>query len=161
GNDLGIAGPDDLDVDLAVHPDRRPATGADYTHTEAEGIKTAERTAGTLPLSVNRDVMAARLSRYIEPRYPPDASAAQIKGLVEVSVRVSPKGDVTDVKLLSGHPALARAAIAAVKQWPYKPFVVQGRPVAVTPIVDVSFPPKRADQCRSCKEFHLGDSITR
>jgi periplasmic protein TonB len=59
--------------------------------------------------------------------------------LVVLKVEISPEGDVTDLSLVSGHPLLVPAAIDAVKQWKYKPYLLNGQAVTVETQVSVSF----------------------
>jgi protein TonB len=75
----------------------------------------------------------------VNPDYPKDARKQGIQGPVILRVQISKAGDVTDVKLISGHPALAQAAINAVQQWKYKPYLLNGYPVEVETQVQVNF----------------------
>jgi periplasmic protein TonB len=54
-------------------------------------------------------------------------------------VAVDKEGNVANIQLISGHPLLAPAAIEAVKQWKYKPFLLDGIPLAVETQVTVNF----------------------
>jgi periplasmic protein TonB len=56
-----------------------------------------------------------------------------------LQVKIDKQGDVYDVKLISGHPQLAPAAIDAVKQWKYKPYLLNGYPVDVETQITVNF----------------------
>jgi protein TonB len=71
--------------------------------------------------------------------YPPDAKKAGIEGTVRVKVVIETDGSVQPLGVESGHPLLAPAAIEAVRQWKYRPTMVQGEPVEVTTVVDVTF----------------------
>lgn len=137
GGDLGMAGPDTLDIEPLVGPAEADgqAKGRPLAGSEPGGVAAA----AALVQSVDRDAMAARRLVYVAPQYP--AGAEHIKGVVELVITVSPQGDVIDVRLLSGNPALVQAAIAAVKKWRYRPFLVDGKAAAVSAIVDVKFPP--------------------
>lgn len=73
------------------------------------------------------------------PEYPLDAKIFGIQGDVLLDVFIGADGSVEDVNVVSGHPLLAKAAIAAVKRWRYEPFVVGGRAVEVSTQVKVSF----------------------
>ena len=52
---------------------------------------------------------------------------------------ISKTGDIQNLHLISGHPMLAPAAIEAVKQWKYKPYLLNGEPVEVETTVQVNF----------------------
>ena len=88
---------------------------------------------------VSDTVMSAQVLTKVAPTYPPLARQARIQGTVVLKVQISKSGDVEDVQLSSGHPMLAPAAIEAVKQWKYKPFLLNGEPVAVETSVTVNF----------------------
>jgi protein TonB len=77
----------------------------------------------------------------VSPPYPPDARAARIQGSVVMAVVIGKDGNVQEVSLVSGHPMLAPAAIDAVKQWKYRPYVLNGKPVEVDTQITVNFTP--------------------
>lgn len=79
------------------------------------------------------------LAKRVEPVYPPIAKAARLQGKVTLSVLISRQGAVTDLKVLSGPPMLVGAATDAVKQWQYKPFLVDGKPAQVSTVVELPF----------------------
>ena len=88
---------------------------------------------------VDQSVMSALILRKVAPNYPPLARQARIQGQVILNIDISKSGDVTDVRLVSGHPMLAPAAIEAVKQWKYTPYEVNQEPVEIETNVIVSF----------------------
>ena len=90
-------------------------------------------------VSVAPDVQATKLLQSVPPVYPGLARQARIQGTVKVQVVVGADGLVLNVKLLSGHPLLAPAALEAVKQYVYSPTFENGQPVRVTTEVDVLF----------------------
>jgi protein TonB len=63
------------------------------------------------------------------PDYPTLAKQAGARGEVVVTAVVGADGRVKDVRVLSGHPLLRNAAVAAVKEWVYKPTTLNGKPV--------------------------------
>ncbi len=75
----------------------------------------------------------------VNPDYPPLALQAHVEGTVRLQVRVTKVGDVDRVQVVSGHPMLALAAIEAVKQWKYKPYLLNGEPMQVETIVQLTF----------------------
>jgi TonB family protein len=83
--------------------------------------------------------MRAQRIQQIDPVYPPGAIQEKVQGPVVLDVQVSPAGDVRNVMVVSGDPILTAAAIEAVKQWRYRPFVVNGNPVAVVGMVRLHF----------------------
>jgi TonB family protein len=73
------------------------------------------------------------------PVYPPIAKAAQATGVVVLQLTISPTGDVSSVKLISGPPMLNGSAQEAAKHWTYRPFEVDGRPAEVTTTIAIPF----------------------
>lgn len=79
------------------------------------------------------------LVKRVNPVYPPLARQPRIQGTVLLQAQISKDGTVEDLQLISGHPMLVPAAIEAVKQWVYKPYVLNLSPVAVETQVEVNF----------------------
>ena len=75
----------------------------------------------------------------VDPAYPQAALKAGAYGLVEVQVRISQTGEVQSVQLISGDPVLASSATEAVKQWHYKPYLLNGGPVPVSTKVTLNY----------------------
>jgi TonB family protein len=90
-------------------------------------------------IRVSDDVMRGVLVKKVAPVYPPLARQARIQGIVILKVLINKSGDVFDVQLVSGHPMLAPAAMEAVKQWKYQPYLLNGDPVEVETNVQVIF----------------------
>ena len=63
------------------------------------------------------------------PHYPSAAIKAGISGVVVMETVINTEGDVTDVRIIEGNPILAGAARKAVKEWKYRPVVVDGTPI--------------------------------
>ena len=88
---------------------------------------------------VSSGVQSGLLVRKVQPVYPPLARQARIQGTVVLQAQISKTGDIENLQLVSGHPMLAPAAIEAVKQWKYKPYLLNGEPVEVETTVQVNF----------------------
>jgi periplasmic protein TonB len=88
---------------------------------------------------VSQGVIAGNLIKKVQPTYPALAKQARIQGHVLLRAEISKDGQIQNLQLISGHPMLAPAAIEAVKQWRYKPYLLNGEPVAVDTEVDVIF----------------------
>jgi protein TonB len=84
-------------------------------------------------------VQSGLLVRRVQPNYPPLARQARIQGAVVLQAQISKDGNIENLQLVSGHPMLAPAAIEAVKQWKYKPYLLNGEPVEVETQVVVNF----------------------
>ncbi len=88
---------------------------------------------------VSSGVSTGLLIRKVQPNYPQLAKQARIQGTVVLQAEISKDGTIQNLQLISGHPMLAPAAIEAVKQWRYKPYLLNGEPVAVETQVVVNF----------------------
>jgi protein TonB len=90
-------------------------------------------------IRVGGNVQAANLVQQVRPVYPPLAKQARISGTVELSAVIGKDGRVADLKVVKGHPLLVQAALDAVKNWVYKPTLLNGEPVEVSTTIDVNF----------------------
>jgi len=88
---------------------------------------------------VSLGVSQGLLVKRVQPAYPPLARQARIQGTVLLQAEISKDGTIENLRLISGHPMLAPAAIEAVKQWRYRPYMLNGEPVAVETQVQVNF----------------------
>jgi len=71
--------------------------------------------------------------------YPPLAKQAGVQGVVKLSATIAKDGTMQHLEVISGHPLLIPAALDAVKQWVYKPTLLNGQPVEVVTQIDVNF----------------------
>jgi TonB family protein len=74
-----------------------------------------------------------------DPVYPAEARAAGIQGSVLLRAIISKTGDIEDLKVVSGPKELTESAIDAVKQWKYKPYLLNGEPVEVDTTITVNY----------------------
>jgi len=88
----------------------------------------------------------------VDPLYPPIGIRDRIQGSVFLDVRIAASGDVENVSMISGHPVLAPAAIEAVRQWKYKPYMVNGEPGLVETTVSLTFTISDSDPQGSVSE---------
>jgi protein TonB len=88
---------------------------------------------------VPEDVSKKLLASTVVPVYPVLARQARIQGMVVLDADISRDGAIDALKLVSGHPLLVPAALEAVKQWRYRPYVVNGKPVPVNTQIIVNF----------------------
>jgi TonB family protein len=91
------------------------------------------------PSEISSATANEHLLKKVEPVYPPLAKATRVQGKVVLKVTISQAGTVGDVTVQSGHPMLTTSAIAAVKQWQYQPFSVDGLPAEVSTTIEVPF----------------------
>lgn len=88
---------------------------------------------------VSQGVSQGLLVKKVQPDYPEVARQARIQGQVILQARIDKDGNVAELNLVSGHPLLAPEAIKAVKKWKYKPYLLEGVPVAVETQIIVNF----------------------
>ena len=88
---------------------------------------------------ISQGVTKGLLIHKQEPAYPPLARAARVQGEVVLSAVIDTNGQITNLNLMSGHPMLVPSAIEAVKQWRYKPYLLNGQPVEVETTITVIF----------------------
>ncbi len=90
-------------------------------------------------IRIGGNVQAANLISKVNPVYPQEAKQAGTEGTVRLAVDIGPDGKVQSVNAQSGPDVLVQAAVEAVKQWTYKPTLLNGEPVEVLTTVDVNF----------------------
>jgi protein TonB len=88
---------------------------------------------------VSSGVAQGLLIHETKPVYPPLAVQARIQGTVLLQAVVAKDGTVQDLRLVSGHPLLVKAALDAVKLWRYKPYRLNDQPVEVDTEIIVNF----------------------
>lgn len=88
---------------------------------------------------ISQGVSQGMLINRVEPQYPLIAKMARVEGTVELAAIIDTDGTIQGLRVKSGHPMLAPAALDAVKQWRYKPFLLSGQPVQVETTIMVNF----------------------
>ncbi len=91
------------------------------------------------PIRVGGNVAAANLVSQARPVYPPEAKEKRIQGVVRLEATIDKEGHIADLMLVSGPPELVRSAVDAVRQWVYRPTLLNGEPVTVLTTVDVNY----------------------
>jgi TonB family protein len=115
------------------------------------GDSALSRIVTTAPAAANQPILkAVRVSQglsqgllvhRVQPAYPAVAIQSHREGAVQLQANISEEGNVTAVKVLSGDRVLARAAVEAVKQWKYKPYLLDGQPIAIETQITLNFKP--------------------
>jgi protein TonB len=115
---------------------------------ESQGVVTEPPVADSSPapragvprrVRVSSGVSQGLLVSKVAPQYPPDAREQGIQGVVTLHVNIDREGNVVDIQPISGDPSLAVAATDAVRQWKYRPYLLNGEPVEVDTQVKVNF----------------------
>lgn len=110
--------------------------------TAAPSVPVAAKTPEPAPakrMRIAARVAEANLVHDVPPQYPSEAGRARIEGTVVLMALIGADGTVKDVRVESGLPILAQAAIDAVKQWRYKPYLIDGQPVEVDSRITINF----------------------
>lgn len=90
-------------------------------------------------IRVSQDVSNGLLIKRVQPLYPTLATQMRVEGEVELDATITTDGNISDIKVLKGDPMLARAAVDAVRQWKYKPYLLDGQPVQLQTQITVNF----------------------
>jgi len=90
-------------------------------------------------MRVSAGVIEGNLVKKVTPTYPPLAKTARIQGDVVLQAVISKDGNIENLRVVSGHPMLVQSALDAVRQWKYKPYVLNGEPVVVDTTITVKF----------------------
>jgi len=95
------------------------------------------------PVAVNEEAERALLVHTVNPVYPTAALAQKLHGPVVLQARIGRDGSIEDLKIVRGYFILAQAAIAAVKQWRFQPYTLNGHAAATqtTITINFSYPP--------------------
>jgi len=91
------------------------------------------------PVTVTSDVQAAKLIRKVIPVYPKFAIIARVSGTVHLTGIIGKDGSIQQLQVIDGPPLLVKAAVDAVRQWVYRPTMLNNKPVEVIAPIDVNF----------------------
>src|SRR5579864_7570388 len=91
------------------------------------------------PVSLSEELSQALLLDKVQPSYPEQALKAGIEGVVVLQAWIGKDGNIQDLKLVNGSLVLGKAAVSAVKQWRYKPYLRNGVAVEAQTYVTVNF----------------------
>ena len=92
------------------------------------------------PIEVSEEAARALLVHSVMPVYPPEAVAQKLKGPVILQATIGRDGAVEDLKIVRGSFLLSKAAIAAVKQWRFQPYTLNGHPAEMQTLLTINFP---------------------
>jgi protein TonB len=102
-------------------------------------VLTSTRAPAPKRTRVPARIAEANLVYDVAPKYPPEAGRERIEGIVVLMAVIGKDGTVRDVRIESGLPVLAQAAIEAVKQWRYRPYLLNGEPVEIDSQITINF----------------------
>lgn len=116
----------------------QPSPPQDSPKSEQPAAQEAQKTR--VPrIRIGGNVAKSQIKHKVQPQYPQEARDNRIQGTVRLHVVLSTAGKVQQLEVVSGDPILAKAALEAVRQWEYKPTLLNGEPVEVDTTVDVVF----------------------
>ncbi|MGH9502940.1 MAG: TonB family protein [Terriglobales bacterium] len=107
--------------------------------TDLGKVVSASAVLPKLGVPVSQGVAGGVLVHKVQPIYPPEARRMRVEGNVVIDATVTVKGEIDDLKLVSGDVLLSRAAIDAVRQWRYTPFLLNGQPIPKQTRITISF----------------------
>jgi TonB family protein len=112
-------------------------------HIGVDGLSASQPSQPSGPIAVSARIMQGQRIGGPNPVYPPDAKKARIQGKVLLNIVIGKDGTVKDLTVVSGPAALQDSSQDAVRQWTYKPFLLNGEPVEVTTTVTVAYSLKK------------------
>ena len=125
---------DTIKIDLQAEA-AQPATPASSTTIEPTFKPSVEA-----PAQVRMSAETAQIvTRPVEPSYPLLAKQMKVQGAVVLQALIGRNGNIEDLRVLSGPAILSSAAMEAVKQWRFKPYLQSGRPVDTEARITVNF----------------------
>lgn len=100
-----------------------------------------ESSAASVPkrVRVSQGVSTGLLIKKVDPDYSKDLKKRRVQGMVSLGVLISKEGDVIDVKPFSGDPELIKISVDAIKQWKYKPYLLNNEPVEVETRIQINY----------------------
>ncbi len=120
-----------------------PLTVASSNDKSLSGLVSSVPTALPRPtlatLKISQGVSQGLLIKRVQPRYPQNALSMRLQGSVQMEATINKEGNISNLKVVSGDPVLARAATDAVKQWRYKPYYLNSEPVEIETQITVNF----------------------
>jgi TonB family protein len=132
----------DVKPSLATPPPPVQVSSATAANSALSSLTTTSPALPALApssLRLSQGVSQGLLLKKVSPVYPPMALQMHKEGAVELLATVSKQGAITNVKVLSGDSMLAQAAVDAVRQWKYRPYLLNGEPVDIQTQITINF----------------------
>jgi len=112
---------------------------ADAVAAKEKAAAAARAKALIAPVRIGGKIQAPLKIKNVEPVYPATAQSARVAGVVTIEATIGPDGKVIDAKVVRSIPLLDQAALDAVRQWEYRPTLLNGVPVPVLVTVTINF----------------------
>lgn len=113
--------------------------GAEVLNPNRGPARPVEDQQKTVRRSISEPAQMAQLIRRVEPSYPTLARQIQREGRVELHALISTEGRIESLEVISGDPLFIQSAIAAVREWRYRPTILNGRPIEVDTHITVIY----------------------
>src|SRR5271156_759244 len=123
---------------IGAGPGRGPGVGVPGGWGDKNPVVIPARPAAVKPLLVS-DLAEASLLYRVQPIYPPIARQAHVQGTVELRAIISKAGAIENLVVVRGHPMLVKPALEAVRQWRYRPYLLNNEPFEVETEITVNF----------------------
>lgn len=122
------------------------STGSDGRGEVWKGLGTGRAPVAPLPTPPptvrafrTSSILEGSLIHRVQPAYPPLARSVRVQGPVVLAAVIGKEGAIENLRLISGHPMLVPAAIEAVRQWRYRPYILNGEAIEVETQITVNF----------------------
>jgi protein TonB len=116
-----------------------PATEPGNTGEALARLVSAPTKLPEAEMSVSQGVSQTTLIHKVQPVYPAEARSQRLEGSVVLELTVGEDGSPQDLKVVSGPSVLARAATEAIRQWRYRPALLNGKPIVAQKQITVIF----------------------
>jgi TonB family protein len=114
-------------------------TPVDATVSDSQTGNATTSSTQNVRLPVAGDIVAGNIESKVTPTYPAEAKEQKISGAVILHAVIAKDGSITSLAVISGPDVLAQSALDAVKQWKYKPYLLNGEPTAVDTTITINF----------------------
>ncbi len=133
--------PATVGVGTGVEGDRLPGSSNGLPESLFNGSKPVLPAAPAPVIRTFRtsNMLEGSLIRRVQPAYPALARIARIQGPVVLFAVISKAGTIDNLRVVAGHPMLVPAAIEAVHQWRYRPYILNSEPIEVETQITVNF----------------------
>jgi TonB family protein len=132
--------PRSLEAQDHDNPPALSATGTSQENTSTLASVLSPPARLPQPITrVSQGISGGVLAHRVNPTYPSQALSTRLQGPVVLRAMITEDGSVHDLKVVSGQPILARAAVDAVRQWRYHPYRLDGTPVRMQTEITVDF----------------------
>jgi len=118
---------------VTVNPALMPVSAPASTSSEPMGASSSG------PVQLTEQAARALILHSVEAAYPTEALEQRLQGPVVLQARIGCDGNVQELKIVRGYFVLGKAAVAAVQQWKFRPYNVNGHPVETETEITVNF----------------------